>query len=583
MRLRDLSWAAHERAIANDPDAPLLRRAWIEAPGRLGMWLAYCRPNPKTDYAWPEGTPRRDILAALSALNQPRPRYAHQILIEAGRSMGKTEMARGGATRDLLSGEINGLLVVAERSSAAEEVTSAIMATIPQYRKSERPDDALVQDYHATPLGSVYPDARWMGGQETLELSRDGNGRTDAVIWTRGIDGQLRGFNKEGIRVDRVLLDDAQTHRTAFSRAATETALAAIRGDLAGVGTPERPADLIMLANAIAPHDAADQLAASGGWRVTRGAVWSPGMPPEGEHKRRLFEILRDQGRIPEDRIRDAAAYFRAHTREILQGCRPTDPTRWANGSTDPSAPAFNLLLEEAKVGTRAFASNYQNLRLSSEAALWPMGKATWATIEGSAIRVGTRPYPLSSCHGAVWLDPRYSEDRQRNDYAAAAGVIMVPTRGGGICAVVALECERADAEQERGLYWRCVDALAEFGITSIRGGYEECGGQSKYIDPAFLADAERRTALGRRAPIPVATPSTQGKYSLDRLGRLAHPIEAGEVVFLDRLRGTEGIRLCQVLGSGDHDDAPDAIERAQWMLAQPMTWAQKAAISRGR
>lgn len=571
----DLPWQAHEAAIRGRDDELLLRRAWLEAPGRLAAWMAYCRPDQKAEYAWPAGTPRRDVLAGFSAFDQPRPRAAQWTLFEACRSAGKTVMARDFALRGMLSGRVRGVLAVAERAPDATAFVAALKATqMPEYRKSERPDDDTVRRYHATPLGATYPLARWSGGDTEWHLSRDGDGRTDAVVWTRGIDGHLKGFNEQGIRPDLVIPDDVQTSRSAYSATVTKSVLAALLGDCAGCGSPERPADMAVLANAIAPEDVPEKLSQLG-WRTIRGACWAGGMPPDGEHKRALFALLRAQDKTPEERLPAAWAYFRDHHEAILQGCTPTDPTRWTQGSTDRDAPAFNLLVQESIVGTRLFASHFQNLRMSSESALWPMGKATWLRRDGPHLRVMDKtsqpvggPIPLHNAQASVWLDPRYSEDIARNDYAAASAVIKVRTPAGFLRVVVALETERADAETERGLYWRAVDAVAAMGITSIVGGYEKCGGLEKYIDPALAVDAAARRLLGKPAPIPTAYPSTQGKYSLDRLGRLAYPIESGAFCFLDTLRGCEGIRQAERLGSGGHDDGPDAMERADNALA---------------
>ena len=546
-----------------------VRKAWYEA--HLGHWLAGTRPE-RFGRGWPVG-PSRDILHAIEGLDDPR---MTALLIEAGRNFGKTETMRGLLLRDLLSKKRQGILWFSERAADAHATTRAMMSCFPEYRSSEKASAERILAYGRTPLGRLYPSARWTGGEECLRVALNGQDprkNVDAVIWARGRGGQIRGLLEQGIRPDLAVADDIVTPETAGNPETNNKIIKVLDDDVAGLGTFERRCQRVVLANAIAFDDVADQLPKRG-WTTVRGAVWSPGMPPESKAKAGLFAILRAPDVPLHERLQEAGCYYAENEAAILQGCAPTSPIQ----------TALDLLVIESEIGTVAFSHAYQNLRTASAAQLWPMGKAEWATVDGGSVRIGATAYPLHTCSGAVWLDPRYSEDIGRNDYAAAAAVLKVPTKGGAVRVVVALEVERCMADAERGLYWRAVDALHALVGARITGGYEACGGMEKYIDPEFSKDAARRRSEGLFAPIPVAVPSTQGKYSLDRMGRLAYPIEAHTVCFLDILRASEGVRQCSRLGSGYHDDAPDAIERADNLLTASTSAAStNRALREGR
>lgn len=527
----------------------------------LGGWLATYHGSVKP-HAGPLlwAGPRADIRDAFAALPPAGDRPAVALLVEGGRSLGKTETARGYLLRDLLARRRTGIMWICERAGDAHSTARVIMNLVPPYMRGEKADNPRVRQWLQTPLGRLYPTARVMGGEEQIRLTLDGTGRTDAVVWFRGRGGQIRGQNEAGIRPDLAVLDDIVTPETAANPSTTDKVEAVVDDDVAGLGDLQRPCDRVLLANAIAFGDLADRKAASGTWRVVRGAVWTF-LPPDSPAKRALLAVLRDQTHTEAERIQEAARRLADNPDAILGGARPTMPTIHT---------PLDLLLLEATLGTRAFGRAYQNIRSAAGLALWPMDKATWVPIEAGTAKLRT-PAPLATARAAVWLDPRYSEDAERNDFAAACGVARVKVAGGTIDLALAAHVERCGTEGQRTLYWRAVDELVAQGIpaAAIVGGYETNGGVGSYLRDGFAADAIRRHALKLPVVVPEGFASTQGKYSIDRLEGLSYPIEAGTFAFAAHLKGTEAALQCDRLGTGYHDDAPDAFERARWRLAQ--------------
>jgi hypothetical protein len=339
---------------------------------------------------------------------------------------------------------------------------------------------------------------------------------------------------------------------TAYSAAVTRDRLRVLRDDIAGLGTAEQPVAIVVLGNAYAEGDLGSQLAESG-WPTTRGSVWvrPDGLPADGlpltDALQRLLAVLAAPGLHPNEALaRAAEALERAP--DLLSGHRPADPS----GAT----PA-QLLCLQAAVGTASFARVWCCARSAEGTTLWP-----WRTVQ----RVPTLPAVIDRI--GVWLDPRYSEDAAKNDYAAAAAVGRLRD---GRCLVLAVEEGRLDVDAARGLYWRAMDrARAIAPHAEIVGGAESNGGVGPYLARDFALDAERRASAGLSGPVPDLLPSTRAKEGPDRLGRLVHPIESGRLLVLDGALSEEGERQCHRLGEGYHDDVPDAIERAEHLANPP-------------
>jgi hypothetical protein len=560
-RLRHVSYAdleAMARATSR-LEARRLRRAWLRT--RPALWLAVY--DRRLVRGWSETGPRLALAVALSATPRAAPgRPPSDTLALMGRGFGKTEIARGLLLHRLLEGDDVAAVYVGATAIAAAAHTRALQQrNIPEYRVREKAADVLA--YRRSPLGQLYPDLRWTGDVTRLLLLHEDR---QIPIWARGLGSQIRGLNEGGLRPTLAVLDDPQSEGTAGSAVRTRAALAVLDDEIGGLGDLGQPVARWVLANAIAQGDVSEHLEQRGGWRVIHGRAWTPTPPPDSPAKQELMERLRahDPG---------AAAFLAAHEAVILQGARPTDAE---------STTALDLLALEASRGSRAFLRAYQCVRFSAAERLWPMELARYVEIErGELVWPDGHRAPLQSCRASAWLDPRYSDDRERNDFAACALVLRAPS---GRRVVASVDLERsATAIEQRALYWRAVDRAIGWGIPphNFVGGYEGNGGVKLAHAPGFADDARERRAADRAAPIPTDHYSGPRKYGTDRLDRVSGDIETGALAFLSRLRGCLALQQAAQLPHAEHDDGPDAIERADGALVEVDPYADWLALLR--
>ena len=552
-----LTWAE----ILARPEQGAARR------GLLRTWLAahplarlrYLRPSLFFS-GFPVGPKRAlaEAFATTPAAVPGRPPIA--ILGEQGRGLGKTQIARWSALARALEGEENGVAFFGASAPDAQKHTAAIIKDIPTLRASESPSDSTVRAWVRSPMGSLYPTLRVEGGVTAPILHLAGR---RIPLWARGRGGSTRGLELDGIRPSLVVLDDLVTLEAATSEKQAADHLKWVHDDAANLGTQAIPAAVWWIGNAIAAGDSLDLASASGRWHVVRGTVWTPHAPPDCAAKRGLLAdllVLPQHLAIPDELV----AKWAPRLADILAGAYPTDPDQ------DPLA----LLRLEALMGPRAFARACMCLRLAEGEALWPMDRAHLVRVENGRLLWPTGPaVPLSSCRGAVWLDPRGSESADANDFAAAAGVVVAPD---GRRAVLAIEAERCPKARQRELYWLAVDALLGLGVRSVVGGYETNNGANLAFDADWPEDARKRRERGLQAPIPAGVNSGAQKYGPERLDRVTDHIGDGRLAFLASLyQGASWRRMAAM--PGGHDDDGDAVERADNLL----TNSNAAALAR--
>lgn len=537
-----------------------VQRAWLEQ--RPDRWLRAYLPGPFSAPYTP-GAPRSVLAAAIAAIPWAHVGRAQgPILAEMGRGLGKTQTTLGMVLMRLIVGADDGALLTSQRADDAQAGVNWVQRLgIPPYRERERATSEDVREWLRSPLGVAYPRLRWSGGAQHLTLHR-GDGAV-AHLWARGASAKIRGLNAGGVRPTLVVADDLVSSSTGWSDAVTRERMRYLEDELAGLGytIPPCPAVVLVLANAMHADDLPARLTAKG-WRTLRGSVWRApdgsmalGLP-RTDDLAALLSDLRALG-TDDERIAVATDALRAAP-GLLAGYVPADPAH---------TPAL-LLSWQAAFGDRAFGRIFCCARFADSATLWP-----WAQVA----RVDTVA-PDDVLTVGVWLDPRYSEDQTRNDFAAAAAVGRLRS---GRRVVLAVEEARCGVDDARALYWRALDrALALVPEATVMGGAESNGGLAPYLARDFAADADLRHAQRRPAVCPDLLPSSASKYGTDRLDRLTGPIERGDLAILRGALSEEGERQCLRLGTGYHDDVPDAIERADALAcpaqADPLeAWAR--------
>lgn len=490
------------------------------------QWLAHL--HPRTSRRFHRTAPRRQLLDALIALPVgARPHEPAQLVVEQGRSLGKTEQGRAWLLERALTRRELGAVICSERAEDAHAWASSLMAILPP-RRAKGPERIL---WRKTPMGSLYPNLGWSGGVQLLLLHLDRGGVFP--IWTRGAGGQIRGLNLDGIRPTLFIADDIITSASGYSSARTDARIRLLDDEAVGLGPGlEQPVTRIAFVNAICANDMGERLRAAG-WASCTGSVWRDaagrdvtGLPLSDALKRCL--TLLAGGDTPEPAL----------LADALQGHQPSDPDH------DP----VSLLRKEALLGSAVFNRAFCCARLADAAALWP-----WDDVQSYEPR--SRDFQTIG----IWLDPRYSEDKDRNDFAAVAAVGLLPD---GRSVILAADGRRCELAEQRALLWEAVDRMHAAYAAPIAVGYET-NAIGAFLARDFKADIARRQAEGRHVPLMRGFPSTARKAGPERLERLVSPIQTARLLVAPGALSPEAVRQCRELGTGYHDDIPDAIERA--------------------
>lgn len=528
-----------------------------------------------TRFRWgfPPGAARSSILARYLQTPPVRPdRPPFRLLVEGARGLGKTEIAREVALHRLLLGDETGVLFVGRTPPDSAAHVRYILDTIPPVRLREPPDDSRVRKWVDSPLGALFPDARVSGGVEHAAIHVHGR---LAHVWSRAPGGSIRGLNERGVRPSLVIADDLVTLEAALSPTQTETLRNVLDDDIGGLGTLETPVAIWLLGNAVAQGDLLDKLATSGKWLVERAPSWAPSIPPDSPEKLELLRLI-TAADATEDQAR---GYLDVNRDAILRGCRPTAP------EVDP----YTLLRLEAVLGARAFRQSFQCERTAAADRLWAMERAPLVEVRDGRViwPDGAPEMVLAGCRAGVWLDPRGSDDADRNDYAAMALVVREPGQQDRVRrAVLRVDLARCRAVEQRAMLWRIFDHAVALGIPTknIRVGYET-NNAAKIAHEDFLQeDLRARRQAGKPAPANGIGGewSSKGKLDIERIGRLEGPIEARRIGFHRDLLNTEAWQQCARLPHGEHDDAPDAIERADALTEIGDSMAARMRALRG-
>lgn len=501
----------------------------------------------------------------LGSLDTP----AHRTLIEAIGAIGAYFLGRPSAASALeqprgFGKSTTSRLLVLKRAIYALEMGIACFYRIqPDVLQASRDLRGLIpwnggdlDAYLSTPLGRIYPEARRSGtlGQWWLSTMYG-----KVPFWFRGFGGTIRGLLADGRRPTFLLLDDLDTDEAARSAARREENARKLAGAVRGLGPSGGGTVTVLVGTRVSDDGMTARAHKDPAWKAERLSIWvqRPDRLDLWERCRAIWADLRLPG--PDARVAAARTFYEAHRAEMDAGAVTLDPVRW---------PPFSCYLEEWALGPRAFAQEYENRIIDSTDRLLPMAHAKTATLIGHRLHwmderdpdnPVEREVALSDCECAIWLDPRYSENIGKNDYAAAVLIARDPD---GHLFEVVTRLERCGFRDQRALVWGLVDLVAETGYLSLRVAFESNSGAAGWVE---LWEQERaaRKAEGLLAPKVHAIVSHGNKHT--RIGALDGKIVHGHLRFC-HTDTTVRAQWAELPG-GTHDDAPDATERAIALL----------------
>lgn len=417
----------------------------------------------------------------------------------------------------------------------------------------------LVKDLHDVfSDGELYADLHQTYGPFKVKGTA-----TDFVVFVPGQDpkgcrvkafsfgGAIRGTKHKTVRPTKVIIDDGEHPEKVRSPAQRLKTWSYLTKDILKAGrryTVYRVVGTVLHADSML-----SRLLKSPAWKSIR---WSSILKwPENmalwKQCRALWADLTD-----EQRLNTARAWYDEHRTEMDQGAEVLWPEE---------EPLYSLMTMLWRDGASAFYSEKQNDPRDPERQVFDIETFRRCTFDGHTITSAEgRKISIHDCAQAVWLDPIPDKDGNKNgyvkgDYAAVAHLAKWTPRGSRVGYRFVLSCTlvKGPPSKQVALLHAISAAVSQ---RRVRYGYESNGFQNDAVKAALKES-------GSKLPIKGYT-STENKNQ--RISALEPAIILGHMQFCDTVPTTV-IEQFRSHPTSDHDDGPDAIERADWMLCRRM------------
>lgn len=416
----------------------------------------------------------------------------------------------------------------------------------------------LVSDLHsAVTQPELHPDLHRVYGPFIVV-----GGKTDFVVYVPDQDargcrfaafsfgGSIRGSKHAGVRFSKVVIDDgehpekvrspAQRHKT-WDYLVKDVLKAGDRFSIFRiVGTVLHPDSML---NRVIGHAGGEHGLGWTGRRWQAVLSW-PERADLWLQCRELWADLTDPDR------EDTARRFYARRRaEMDRGAQ----VLWAEKES-----LFELHVMLWTDGAASFNSEKQNIATDPARQVFYPERWRRCRFDGAQITTSKgRRVHIQQCKVAVWLDPRSSEQVEKNDYAAVAAVAKDPH---GYIYVLSCDMRRDGTDAQLARVWAQYDMFHN----RAQYGYEDNGFQvmmgRRFTD---LRRERERKGLASACSL-IGHTSTSNKY--DRISSLAPRFDVGHIEVEEGVPQPVLEQFRQV-PTGTHDDGPDAVERAIWLV----------------
>jgi hypothetical protein len=441
-------------------------------------------------------------------------------------------------------------------ASVVHDVVYGIEAFIPIISTTAQLADKLVEDlYQVFTSPESYPALHSDFGPFKVKGSK-----TDFVTFVPGLDprgcrigsysfsGTIRGEKHRGTRPTRIIIDDGEHPervRTHGQRLKTWTFLTK---DILPAGAHYTRVDVV--GTHLHPEGMLPTICRSPGWhsKIWKAVITWPDRQDLWDECRRLWSDLHDAARDV-----NARRFYERHRVAMDRGAEVLWPEY---------RPLYYLMTELWTLGSAAFSSEYQNEATDPSQLIFdPDRFARFEWLGDSLVPIDSKgrrttdPIPLSSCRIAVWLDPARSAARH-SDYSCIATVAEDPT---GIRYLLGCDLYRLPPDQQRQKMWDKYDRYPQAVF-----GYENNRVRQLFGDQGFLREMNERKSRGLSYKMKVVGYHSQSKKE-ERIADLQpHTINGwlrvGEI-------DDETRKQFRDFPGGENDDAPDAVERACWLL----------------
>ena len=416
--------------------------------------------------------------------------------------------------------------------------------------------DKLVEDIFDTfNSPEAYPDLHRDFGPFKVRGTK-----TDFVVFVPGQDRRgvrikafsfgttIRGEKHAGIRPTKIVIDDGEhpeKTRTSVQRAKTWEFLTK---DILPAGDDHT---IVWVVGTLLPAEAMlARLLETSGWtaKLWRAIIEWPKADQLWNQCRDLWRDL-----YSENREQAAIDFYTEHQAEMDEGAQVLWPSK---------RPIFYLMTELWSLGRSAFASEYQNDPLDPTNLVFDPRSFRLCKYAGLSVwhldHKGQRTHKIarSDMKVAIWLDP--AGGKRGGDYACTA-VVAADRRGYRYV----LECHlvREPPSEQRARMWQLFE---HYGPTALYGS-ETNKWSNLFSSDTFQAEKQRRRREGLPHSLHVGGYHVQQNKET-RIRNIQPPAAEGALFFSDNLPA-EMHRQFRDFPRADHDDAPDAIERAYWLL----------------
>lgn len=414
----------------------------------------------------------------------------------------------------------------------------------------------LVRDIHralSSPeqyeeLHRLYGPFTIKGGETSFVVTVPGGDTRGVRVSAFSFGGQIRGTKHAGIRPTKAIIDDGEHPDGVRSPAQREKLWSYLVKDVLKVG--DRRTVYQVAGTVLHPESMLSRLLKKPGWTATKwkSIIEWPTDTRRWETCRELWADLTDP-----HREETARRYYERNREKMDAGGKVLWPER---------EPLFDLHEQLWADGAAAFSSEKQNEAVDPDRQCFDPDRFRRCVWDGVTITTAEgRRVRLSDCELAWWLDPRASEQIRRNDYAAGALVAQERlSHGMGYAFVLEVLLQRPTTAEQLGWVWSMFDRYGP----RPRYGYEDNGFQV-LIGQLVDEERQRRRRAGKSWNLVLSGHTSTGA-KMDRIMRLAPHVALGWIQFARNLP-PEAIEQFRQVPTGAHDDGPDAIERALWLL----------------
>lgn len=338
-------------------------------------------------------------------------------------------------------------------------------------------------------------------------------------------------------------------------------------GTLMEAGEPEFTS-FINLATVSHQECIAERLTSTPGWKTIRHkAIISPDPydAPVNEHLWRQWEsIYGDINRAPDDRERDAQAFYEANRDAMMEGVVELWPDRLSY---------LFIRKETVKWGRRFVLREYQNV-ISVSSQIFDMENALWFDVDHDGLKVYqglhkdniTRAVKWEHIDGAsLFLDWAGGKDAYENAFAAAILVLWerFPASNEKMAYVIADRLKRVPPSGQVSTCFDLYEEYSHFPCTfAIEDFVKDTAGTMKETwTRRFNETKAARQGAGR----PHALTLTWLKRNTNKIERIAtlEPMIAGNRIAFNRGLSPEYKAQMEQFPTHEYLDAPDATEGA--------------------